>query len=325
MFQNKRKTDSRIRFQNSRFKHKLEQARGYKRAKRIAPMGSGEIFLSKIGLGSWFSRFATLLIFLVLIYIVFIPNIFFVKDISVNGSVGDESSVIKTLTDSYLSKTLPWPQKNLILLSKKGLKNFLVKNDQKILSVNSISKKFPSSLTINVTPRVNQFIIQTASSTDFSVANDGLITNEIFPDSSGTLPGGLALIKIGDSDGIIIGNQALSQNQIKFLNQMQNQLPGVVKSPIIYFEMESLQTPDFTADFKTGPKIMVTFNSDAEQILSRLSLLFSQFSASDIKNLYYVDMRFGDNGYVCKRSAPCAQNTVIPNTAASTSPTNLTN
>ena len=120
--------DSRIRFQNSWFRHKLEQARGYKRAKRITPMGSGGILLSKIGLGSWFSRFATLLVFLILIYLVFIPNVFFVKNISVNGSQDDENAVIKNLANSYLSKTLPWPQKNLILLSKNGLKNFLIKN-----------------------------------------------------------------------------------------------------------------------------------------------------------------------------------------------------
>jgi len=315
--------DSRIRFQNTRFKHRLSEARGYKRPVRSKPTGAGEIFLSKIGLGSWLSRLLTLLVFLLLIYLVFIPNIFFIKHIAVNGAQTTDKPAIEALVNSYLSKKLPWPQKNLVLLSKTGLKNFLLRNDQKILSVDSVDKKFPSTLVLGVTPTVDQFIIQTASSTYFSVSSDGLVTSEVSLNASGTLPGALAFIKLDNKDGLVIGNKAFSQTGIDFLKQAQNQLPGIAKSAIDYYELSGLRTPDLTVYFKGGFKIMLGLNSDAAQILNRLKLLFSQFADSDIKKLYYVDMRFGNNGYVCYKGTACVQDTNLP--AASTTPTNLSN
>jgi hypothetical protein len=316
MFGNKKKIDSKIRFQNSRFKNRLSRARGYKRQIRTRPAGRGGIFLSKIGLDSWFSRFATLLVFLFLIWLVFIPNIFFVKQIIINTSQSGDRPVIQALTDAYLSKKLPWPQKNLILLSKSGLSNFLQKNDEKILKVSGINKKFPSTLIVSITPRIDQFLIQTASSTYFSVANDGLDTAEVFPDASGTLPSNLTLVKLDNSDGLIIGRQAFSQSQVDFLNQLQQQLPGIVKSPINYYELDSLNTPDLTVYFKGGFKIMVSLNADTAATLNHLSLLFSQFAAADIQKLDYIDMRFGDNGYVCDKGLPCVQNLNLPNNNA---------
>jgi hypothetical protein len=312
MFGKKRKIDSKIRFQNSQFKNRLSRARTYKRQIRIRPSGRSEVFLSKIGLGSWFSRFATLLAFLFLVYLVFIPNPFFVKQVIVNTPQAGDRPVIQALTDSYLSKRLPWPQKNLILLSKSGLGDFLLKNDRKILKVSGINKKFPSTLVISITPRVDQFLIQTASSTNFSLANDGLVTGEVFADASGTLPSSLALIKLDNSDGLIIGRQAFSQSQMDFLNQLQQQLPGIVKSPINYYGLDSLNTPDLTVYFKGGFKIMASLNADTAATLNHLSLLFSQFSAADAQKLYYVDMRFGDNGYVCDKGTTCVQSVTLP-------------
>jgi cell division septal protein FtsQ len=320
MFQNKRKTDSRIRFQNSRFKHRLQEARGYKRSARNKPLGAGGIFLSMVGLGSWFSRFFTLLIFLLLIYLVFIPNVFFVKHVAINGAQTEDKSAIETLVNSYLSKKLPWPQKNLVLLSKPGLKEFLLKNDQKILAINSINKKLPATLIINITPRINQFVIQTASGTDFFVSNDGLVTNEAYLAASGTLPSNLTFIKLDDSEGLVIGNRVFEQNQIIFLLRMQDQLADVVKSPIDFFELASFKTTDLSVYFKTGPKVILSLNSNADQALGRLKLLFSQFSDIDIKKLYYVDMRFGNNGYVCYKGTTCVQNISLP--TASTTPAN---
>lgn len=322
MFDTQKKVDSKIRFQNSRFKHRLSEARGYKRQIRNKPSAKGELFLSKIGLGSWLSRFSTLLVFFVLIYLTFIPNFFFVKNITINGEQSGDKSTTETLINSYLSKELPWPQKNLVLLSKNGLKNFLLKNDQKILDVTAVNKKLPSTLIVNLVPRVDQFLIQTASSTNFSVADDGVATAEIFPDASDTLPTGLTEVKLDDSEGLIIGNKAFNQNQLNFLNQTQSQLSTIVKSPIDSYELASLQAPDFTVYLKSGFKLLFSFNSDSGQVLNRLKLLFPQFADSDVKKLYYVDMRFGNNGYVCFKATACVQNIILPNAPASTTPIN---
>jgi hypothetical protein len=318
----KRQPDSRVRFQNSRFKHRLSEARSYKRRIRNKPFSGGEVFLSKIGLESWFSRFATLLVFLLLIYLVFIPNIFFVDNLIINTPQPADLPVLQNLVNSYLSKKLPLPEKNLVFLSKNGLKNFLLKNDQKILAVNGINKQFPSTLIINITPRVDQFLIQTASSTDFSVANDGLVTDEVFLGASETLPSDLTSIKLDNSDGLIIGRQALNQSQVDFLNLLKAQLPDIAKSPINYFELSDLQTPDLTVYMKSGFKILISLNSDSTQTLNRLRLLFSQFTGYDVAQLSYIDVRFGDNGYTCDKGAPCVQDISIPTTTASSTLSN---
>lgn len=312
--------DSRSRFQNSRFKHRLLEARGYKRPVRGKPSGAVGIFLSKIGMGSWLSQFITLLVFLFLIYLTFVPNFFFVKYITINNSQIDDKSTIEILVNSYLSKKLPWPQKNLVLLSKTGLKNFLLKNDQKILSINAINKKFPSTLILNINPRFDKFVIQTSDNNDFLVSNDGLITGEIFLTASQTLPNALIPIKLPYSDGLIIGRQAFNQTQIAFINQSQSQLPDIAKSPIDYYELTALEIPDITVYFKTGPKIYFSVNADSTRALNRLKLLFFQFKDLEIKKIQYIDMRFGDNGYVCLKGTACVQDINLP--AASTTPVN---
>jgi cell division septal protein FtsQ len=322
MFGDKKKTDSRVRFQNSRFKNQLKQAREYKRIGRTSPRTSAEVFLSKLGLGSWLSRFATLLVFLLLIYLVFIPNIFFVKHTVINSSQSSDIPGIESLTSSFLDQKLPRPQKNLVLLSKGKLSEYLQKNDQEILKVTSVQKKFPSTLIINVEPRVDQFLIATASSSYFSVSNDGLITSQVFPDASGSLPSNLTSIKLDSSDGLLIGHPIFTQSQIDVLNQVNSQLMDAANSPVDYYELSSLDSQDFTTFVKSGLKIKFSFNSDITEELSRLKLLLLQYSASDQKTLYYIDMRFGDNGYVCSKGQPCTNETVEPNIVSTSTPVN---
>ena len=115
---NKKKLDRRVVYQTRGFKNQLRSARAYKRPQKVLPKNSAEVFLSKIGLGSWLSRWATLLAFFLLIYIVFVPNFLFIKLVNVNGADAATNADAKTLAASYLNKNLPWPQKNLILNSK---------------------------------------------------------------------------------------------------------------------------------------------------------------------------------------------------------------
>ena len=319
---NKKKIDSRIRFQNSRFRSKLRTARGYKRTNRILPETDWEILLSKIGLGSWLSRIITILVFFSLIYIVFIPNFLFIKQITVNGASATINSDVKNLTESYLSKNLPWPQKNLALISKSALKNYLLKKDQEILSVDGINKHFfPAVLTLSITPRVDRFLIETASSTTYTVSGDGIVTNEIIQGASSTLPSLPILIKLNSGSYFAIGQSVLSQSQIGFINQLQSQIAGIVGSSIDYYKLDDLKNPDLTVYTKSGLKLIFDLSSDFNKALSQLRLLFSQFAPGDAKRLYYIDMRFRDKSYVCYKNTPCVAALNLPtNPTASSTP-----
>ena len=318
---NKRKTDSKIRYRTSHFSRKLESARGYKRVVRQRPKNSWEVFFASVGLATWQSKVITAAIFFLLIYIVYIPNFLFIKQVTVNGSDSSANGVVKTLTDSYLGKKLPWPQRNLLLLSKGKLASYLLDNTQKVLSVDTVSKKFPNRLTVSVTPRLDSFLIETASSTLFTVSNDGLITGVSILDASSTLPNLSFLIKLDSGENLITGQQALSLADIAFLNQVRERLPGIIKSEIDYYEMAEIPDESVTVYTKSGYKILFDLNSDPGQSLDRLNLLLSQFSATDAKKIYYIDMRFKDKGYVCNKGTLCVQNVVLPTSSATSTST----
>src|SRR3954465_9310884 len=105
-FKNKKKVDSRIRFQHSSFKKKLQNARVYKRSQVSLPHTKGGAFFSKVGLNSNFSKFFALLILFFLVYLIYIPNFLFIKNISVNANGTNESKILKDV-NIFLEKKLP--------------------------------------------------------------------------------------------------------------------------------------------------------------------------------------------------------------------------
>lgn len=319
---NKRKIDSKIRFQNPKFQRDLRAARGYKRPARILPQTQGEILLSKLGLGSWSARFTTLLVFLGLVYLVFIPNVFFVKHIAITGATQDNLAGIQASVNSFLNKNTPWPQKNLLLLSKTGLKNFLLGN-QKILAVNGINKKLPSTLVINLTERQDKFIIQTPLGLNYSLSGDGLVSGQVETNASSGLPSGLVLIKLGKEDSLTAGQAAFLNNQINFINEVQNLLPGIAKAGIAYYKLDNLMASGLTVFLNGNFKVIFDINSDAKQSLGRLNQLLLSLSDTDIKRLYYVDMRFAGQGYVCYKNTACVQDFSLPVPASTTTPDNI--
>lgn len=321
MFKNKKKTDYQVRFQDPKFRQRLHKARAYKRFKKKLPLTEADILLSKIGLGSWLSRIGTVAGFFVLIYLVFIPNLFFIKHLAINGSSPGSLSGIEEITNSYLNKKNPWPQKNLFLLSKSKLTDYLLKNDQKILTINSINKDFPNSLIINISPRIDKFSVTASGSPEtYSISNDGIVTGILTPSASGTLPSGLIPVKLTADNNLYVGKTAMSKDEINFFIQLQNKIPSITNSPVSYFELADFQGQNLTAYTKNGFKLLFDLNSDLNKAIGQLQLLFSQFSDSDIKKLYYVDMRFEGRGYACDLGAPCSVPKQISNIMASTTP-----
>ncbi|HVY67771.1 MAG TPA: hypothetical protein VHA30_02670, partial [Patescibacteria group bacterium] len=214
--------------------------------------------------------------------------------------------------------------KNLIFLSAGGLKAFLLAHDQKILSVDAVQKKFPAALKIMLTPRQDEFLLENASSTAYSMANDGLVTGLVLPDASGTLPSSLLPLKYDSAAGLAVGQTALPAGSVKFLENLKQRLPALGRSPLAYFELADLSLPDLQAVMQNGLILKFDLNADLEQTLSRLTLLLAQFSDSDLKKIYYVDMRFAERGYVCNKGQPCTSSEAVPQTASSTAPAGLT-
>ena len=322
MFFDRKKTDSKIRWQKPQFRSRLQAARSYKRPTIAKPSTKGAVFLSKVGLGSWPARLACGAILILLVYLVYIPNVFFIKKISFQGA---PDKLIEKVTNEYLSKKTPWPQKNLLLMSKNGLNNFIISHDQQILRVDKINKKLPGGLEIFYIQRVDEYLLQTASSSYFSLSSDGLITGEIFKSASGTLPSNLVTILLGQTPNISLGQQLLTANQASFLNALQKRLAQIAKNPVDRYEIADLQGDALQAYIKQGFLVKFDMSTNAEEILNRLNLLVTQLAPGEFKNLLYVDMRFKDRAYVCYKNTACANNAVVPTSAATGTITNLIN
>lgn len=316
---NKLKFDPKVRFQNRNFKNRLFEQRNYKRTQRNIPQTKGEVFLSKLGLGSWAARLTTILILMFLVYWVYIPNYFFVKTVNLQGGGGEVETSAKNLTNLFLKKYLPWPQGNLFFLSKDNLKNYLIEKDKRILSVEKIDKDFPSTLNIELTLRGDSFLIETASSTYFTLSQDGVVTGQIYKNASGTLPIDLTLIKLNQGSSLPDWQKPLKDNWFNFISNLFSASEPELKTKIDYFKTNSLSDPFAEAKTQTGYVIKFDMASDFTKTLAQLKSLISSLEPSDIKNLKYIDVRFTGRAYICYKNSTCAEDILPPiNTSTTT-------
>lgn len=280
--------------------------------------------MSKIGLSSTLSKTLTILALCLVVYIVYIPNFLFVKNITLSGLNENQLGSVKNTTAEFLNKHLPWPQKNLLLLSKNKLTDFLLQNNQNILSVEKIEKDFPNGLKIYILPRVDRFAANTPNGI-FTIANDGLIKNQLAENlnASTTLPNGLILIKLNTKETIFAGKNAFPKSTAEFLTQAYAQLPKIIKSPVESFELSQAPDYDITALTSSGLKIYLDLKSDLPKILQRLDLVFSQISEPEKNNLSYIDMRFTEKSFVCQKNQPCAKIFIPAATQPTSTPESL--
>ena len=297
MFNAKKKIDAKIRFQNSYFKNRLRQARGYKRAVRKIPSGQKEIFLSKIGLGTLRARIISAVVLIAAIYLVFIPNLFFIKQIIITGVKTEDQAEAVTAVNFYLRRSRLWPQKNILTVSKTGLRNYLLANSQKILSVAKIEKKFPNTLAIDIQPRFNKLLLVLPAK-KFVVSNDGMILRQIPAQELATSSELTNLISLNltndDSPGL--GQKYLNADLINFMTEINRQLPSLIRAAPKNFEMRKTGDLDLKVQTTGGYALIFDVKSDLRQILGELSLLLSNLSAASLKQLSYIDLRFQGKG-----------------------------
>jgi len=247
---------------------------------------------------------------------VYVPNIFFVKNINVVGVEAEAKANLLNSVSSFLKQKLPWPQQNLILLSKENLKNHILKNNSQIMEVVSIKRDFPNSLEVGVLPRVDQLVLQTKNAT-YVVSNDGQVTKQLDVYASSSAPN-LALLKVDEEKNLAQGQQVMSMEKVNFISIANRSFAKIVNSKSAYFEATNLQTPEITVYFENNVKLFLDLNSDVHDALSRLKLLASNLSDADFSRLFYIDLRYKNKGYLCYKGTPCVADINLLNNASST-------
>ena len=297
--------DKRIRFQKPSFRHRLEAQRNYKRRTRSLPEGAWNSFLFKLGIGTTASKIAVVGVFVFLIYLSFIPNLFFIKNTRVEGAGTQQIDSVAETAKSYLSKKNPWPQRNLLLLSKAKLSSFLLENNQNILKIESITKDFPNTLQIKIIPRTDTFIISAPNGT-FLAGSDGLIREQIDQANNSQQPQqGLINVKISPQDPVFAGRQAFSAELGEMLKTFFQGLEGAAKTNAEFFEITESPGTDVIAKTKSGFLIKLSQNTNAKETLEKLKLIYYQLGDSEAKNLFYIDLRIDDKAYVCYKNTAC--------------------
>ncbi len=300
-FSKNKKTDSKIRFQQTGFRKQLQSARGYKRPGMKNPV-----------LVNIWPKVIAMVAILGLIYLIYIPNFLFIKHINVNGVGDQDKQQIIDLSNEYLKQQPFKAQGNWIFLDQDSLAKYIEEKSSQITKIESIKKKFSNTLNITVIPRTTAFNVTTPLQ-QLLVSNDGLVSQDItsLGTSTPAQTSGLTAITIDTASSTYVGNKIFSDSLIEAINTLKDLTHNQLKLSLNYFEVQSLPSMDITEYLNDGFKVMFNRGLNLQESVNQLQLLLSNMQDSQKKTLYYIDMRFDGKGFVCYKNTACVQNTLI--------------
>lgn len=333
----KPKFDSKVRFQHRTFLEKLKVAKDYKRTPRKAPETEQEKLLSRLGLDSWWSRILVGFGILILIYIVYIPNFLFVKQIEVSGADGETREKIVQLTKDYFRHSRIYaPQRNVIFLDSDALVQYLISHNSQIQSVIKVTKDL-GKLDLAVELKQEKFELVSTDG-NYVLFNDGTLSRNL----EGVLPESKPLlVKIQTEARLELKSDKLffTKQIADALIKIQMNFPTNTSFVIDYFELPvtyPVQTQQISEDadsridllpsplgvlipnefvvhaksaekFNIKPfKIYFDASSDIEKASTNFNALALQLSPAQVTSLAYIDMRFPDRSFTCQVNSPCA-------------------
>lgn len=310
---------NKIKYQNPQFRRKLQAARGYRRQIKQIPSSKLGIFLAFLRLDSAMAKIFLFITLVLLIYLVYAPNFLTIKNIYIQGANGEAAESIKQSVNDYLSSRSFLPQSNLLLISKKGLADYLISKNPLVKKIISVKKDFPSSLNVEIDERFDKFLLKNVQRI-YIISNDGLITKQISLDGlNATATADSALIGINSNEDKIylegqrVGDAGYFENLSEIVNKAQSEL----QNPITGIILENFERPDLEARTQSGFVIKFDINSDLQKTFWQLKLLLKEVGEARMNGVKYIDIRIKDRGYICYKDAPCAREQTIQ-TASST-------
>lgn len=336
----KQKLDSKVRFQHRTFTEKLKAAQSYKRNAKSLPDTDQDKVLASLGLDSWRSRTAVIVGILLLIYLVYIPNFLFIREIEIHGAGENEAQDIRNSIANYFAQPPFYlPQKNIVFLNVENLTEYLLRQNVQLKSVIKVTRDL-GKLTIAVEMKQERFELL-AGSYDVAIYNDGTVSRGLT-----NLPSEQKshLIKITTQapDEPRIGQPYLSEKMSKSMLLVHQQFPTSQKFVFNQFELpvtylttadndpslesesgqkELLDRPilvlvpnEFIVNVAPAPqsnikpfRVLFDSSSDVEKAMGQFIALLLQLRPEQQADLAYIDMRFDDRGFVCQASSPCAE------------------
>lgn len=345
MFRNKNKLSSKVKYQSSRFKSKLARARTYQRHP-----GGWSKFMRQIRSWRWSFRGWLLALLGIVsvcfaVYVVFFPNWFFVRSVTVVGARVALEQELQGQISRYLTQRRFFvPHKNLLFLSTGDLRAYVLAVNPDVWRIEEVRKRWPHSLVVRVVPRDPAFTVTTGEGV-WLVSNDGL-TLPSTSEPINTLPitaVGLRTPELGKSyfSGNLLTTLMVVKKDFAALTGLPNPTQVVLKPVILntYAQGEPgvpNTTPPATQSVATTesqlPKpvvsdlmpeevlvqvpgsgqtsafgVLVQVTGNLDEVFRQLQVLISKQSPERLQHLSYIDMRFPGKAFICLQNTPCAQ------------------
>ena len=291
-----------FRYQNQNFKKSLGRARDYKRKSPHIPSTGEGVFLSKAGLGSWAAKFFLFFLIFGFIYVVYVPNIFFIKNIQIVGLKIEDRQQLEKQVKSILEKKSLLPQNNLLFLSKQNLKNILGNQNVKIEKIVEVTKKFPNTLEIFVRPRYVNYVLN-LENLNYLIAKDGTVME--IQSSSNTIPAHLVTLEITQTANLVVGQNVLDNKLAQLLQKISADLSSNSNMKVTKFSLNPKNPLDLEVSLQQGFNIKIDTAGSWSENQKNLKALFTKLQPT--AKLAYIDLRVQDRAYVCYKNSACDQ------------------
>jgi cell division septal protein FtsQ len=220
-------------------------------------------------------------------------NIFFIKNLDINGSEKISEDQIKKIIENQKNnkKWLILNQKNLLFFDLDIFKTSL---EAKYAFENlSVNKKFPDTIKINFTEKSYALIWQ----------EDDLY---YYADNTGHVLEEANLLEIGERDYPIITNETGVKTLGTKIEADTAYISQVLQAFRLAKEYNDIVIERFIKDndkdslkikLKDGPYLYLDINSDLGEQLDRVIIIKNEKLKQDFANKEYIDVRFGNSVY----------------------------
>jgi hypothetical protein len=282
--------NSKIRFQRQAFKKQLKTASSHKR----------NTLKTKKGINLRVRTFS-IAIAIFLIYILIFPNFLTIRTVEVKSGSQELQNFVQNKIQEFQNKSFLHTQKNLLLFSKSGFLKYISVNSPEISSL-EISKKIPNTLVIGLKIRQAKYFLKNEEKFHV-VSDDGFVLKT--QDASTSSDSNLIPVEI--SAGAPNIEQSLhGQIFLDNLNLLSKKIPEITGNKIVLVKIDNFEYPDMQIFTKSGFKLLFDAKANLNEILADLKILYDQIPEADLKNLFYIDMRIKDKGYICSKNNPCS-------------------
>lgn len=319
----KRKLDSRVRFQHANFTRKLDQARSYKRNAKPKREDISQV--------KFLSQLLSAAFVIVIAYLLYVPNPLFIKKIQIEGLDSKHQALAQEAVKNFLENK-PWyfPSNNYLFVSSSDISKVIAERVPAVSKIVSSKKSFRNkTITINLIEKYERYLVVRPEN-QLVLYNDGTLEGQM-PALKTELPpsGAIVTVKVNHTNPVNDGQQYFSPQFLEMVEQSAGLFPERTAQTFSYFEAKlPSDDPSLSGQFtdswkkakleavlnkkagfeKSNPskvRVVLEPGLDILATADRLKLLLDQTDPERYRQLDYVDLRLPNRAYLCLINTPC--------------------